>query len=232
MAAKRTSELIPLCHPIALTDVGVEITPDRAVGALRIRATAATIGADGRGDGGPHRGVRGGADRLRHGQGRGPQGGDPLVRLLEKSGGKSGEWHRPDASAARQPRRPARPHGRPRSAAAWLMGRRGPRRGGGAQAVESPALRADGQRRGRGGCPRRRERRARWRPAWRAGCEVDRAVVPDEPDHVAWRPSAAVGARSRAWSSDAPAAPVSGPRDRTPQALAPCSTSRSRASAR
>src|SRR3954454_5492260 len=29
MAAKRTSELIPLCHPLALSKVSVDITPDR-----------------------------------------------------------------------------------------------------------------------------------------------------------------------------------------------------------
>src|SRR5512143_2088205 len=38
MGAKRTSELIPLCHPLSLTDIVVAITPDRAEGALRIRA--------------------------------------------------------------------------------------------------------------------------------------------------------------------------------------------------
>ena len=42
MGAKRTSDLIPLCHPIALTDTLVEITPDRAAGVVRIRATAAS----------------------------------------------------------------------------------------------------------------------------------------------------------------------------------------------
>jgi cyclic pyranopterin phosphate synthase len=40
MAAKRTSELIPLCHPIALTSVEVEITPDG--GDILITATAET----------------------------------------------------------------------------------------------------------------------------------------------------------------------------------------------
>ena len=35
MAAKRTADLIPLCHPIALTDLVVAVTPDRAVGVLR-----------------------------------------------------------------------------------------------------------------------------------------------------------------------------------------------------
>ena len=47
MGGKRTSELIPLCHPIPLTDLVVEITPDRATGGLRIRATAATVAPTG-----------------------------------------------------------------------------------------------------------------------------------------------------------------------------------------
>jgi cyclic pyranopterin phosphate synthase len=47
MAAKKTSELIPLCHPIALTDLVVEITPERAGPGVRIRATAATVGPTG-----------------------------------------------------------------------------------------------------------------------------------------------------------------------------------------
>ena len=45
MAAKRTSDLIPLCHPIALTSVTVEIAPDAA--GLRVRASAKTKGATG-----------------------------------------------------------------------------------------------------------------------------------------------------------------------------------------
>lgn len=47
MGAKRTSELIPLCHPLALTDLVVSITPDRTAGVLRIRAEAATTGQTG-----------------------------------------------------------------------------------------------------------------------------------------------------------------------------------------
>ena len=47
MAAKRTSELIPLCHPLPLTDLVVAVTPDRAAGLLRIRAEAATTGPTG-----------------------------------------------------------------------------------------------------------------------------------------------------------------------------------------
>src|SRR5438034_5736924 len=47
MGGKRTSDLIPLCHPIALTDLVVTVTPDRAAGALRVRAEAATVGPTG-----------------------------------------------------------------------------------------------------------------------------------------------------------------------------------------
>ena len=37
MAAKRTHELIPLAHPLALTSVAVEITPDDALPGVRVR---------------------------------------------------------------------------------------------------------------------------------------------------------------------------------------------------
>jgi len=45
MAAKKTSELIPLCHPIALSKVGIDFTPK--ANAIHIRATAKTIGPTG-----------------------------------------------------------------------------------------------------------------------------------------------------------------------------------------
>lgn len=47
MAAKRTSELIPLCHTLMLTRVAVEITPDAASGSLQIEATVRTTGKTG-----------------------------------------------------------------------------------------------------------------------------------------------------------------------------------------
>jgi len=47
MAAKRTSELIPLCHPLMLSRVAVEIAPDPANNALRIEATVRTTGKTG-----------------------------------------------------------------------------------------------------------------------------------------------------------------------------------------
>jgi cyclic pyranopterin phosphate synthase len=92
MAAKRTHELIPLCHPLLLTGVEVEINPDEALPGLRVRARARVKGATG---------VEMEAltavtvacltiydmakavDRGMRIEG---------VRLIEKSGGKSGLW--------------------------------------------------------------------------------------------------------------------------------------------
>ncbi len=42
MGAKRTSELIPLCHPLPLDDCQVEITPDWDAGEIRIHCRAET----------------------------------------------------------------------------------------------------------------------------------------------------------------------------------------------
>ncbi|MEL7098961.1 MAG: cyclic pyranopterin monophosphate synthase MoaC [Pseudomonadota bacterium] len=47
MAAKRTSDLIPLCHPLPITKVAVDITPDAALPGLRIAATVKTTGQTG-----------------------------------------------------------------------------------------------------------------------------------------------------------------------------------------
>jgi cyclic pyranopterin phosphate synthase len=47
MAAKRTSELIPLCHPLPLTQVTVELEPDPGLPGVRITAQARTVGKTG-----------------------------------------------------------------------------------------------------------------------------------------------------------------------------------------
>ena len=74
MAAKRTSELIPLCHPIALTHVGVDIAPTRT--RLSDHGDRAHDGADRRGDGGADGRVSGGAHHLRHAESRRSRDGD------------------------------------------------------------------------------------------------------------------------------------------------------------
>ncbi|MEO9573826.1 MAG: cyclic pyranopterin monophosphate synthase MoaC [Tateyamaria sp.] len=47
MAAKRTSDLIPLCHPLPITKVAVDLEPDAALPGLRITATVKTTGQTG-----------------------------------------------------------------------------------------------------------------------------------------------------------------------------------------
>jgi cyclic pyranopterin phosphate synthase len=92
MAAKRTAELIPLCHPIAITAVSIDITPTdqgasvRATVATRDRTgvemeamTAASVAALTVYD--MIKGVERGAYV-------------DAIRLVAKSGGRSGEWKR------------------------------------------------------------------------------------------------------------------------------------------
>ncbi|HRO15556.1 MAG TPA: cyclic pyranopterin monophosphate synthase MoaC [Paracoccus sp. (in: a-proteobacteria)] len=47
MGAKRTAELIPLCHPLPLDKATVDLTPDPALPGIRITATARTTGRTG-----------------------------------------------------------------------------------------------------------------------------------------------------------------------------------------
>jgi cyclic pyranopterin phosphate synthase len=47
MAAKKTHELIPLCHPLLLTKISVDIEPDEALPGLRVTALARVTGKTG-----------------------------------------------------------------------------------------------------------------------------------------------------------------------------------------
>jgi cyclic pyranopterin monophosphate synthase len=47
MAAKRTADLIPLCHPLPLSKVALKITPDTALPGFRIFAEVRTMGVTG-----------------------------------------------------------------------------------------------------------------------------------------------------------------------------------------
>jgi cyclic pyranopterin phosphate synthase len=47
MAAKRTHELVPLCHPLLLTKVSIDIEPDATLPGLRVRALARVTGKTG-----------------------------------------------------------------------------------------------------------------------------------------------------------------------------------------
>jgi cyclic pyranopterin phosphate synthase len=92
MAAKRTSELVPLCHPLPLSRVALELTADEALPGVRIEATVGTTGRTG---------VEMEAltavsvaaltvyDMLKAAEKGMEIGG---IRLLLKEGGKSGRW--------------------------------------------------------------------------------------------------------------------------------------------
>jgi len=47
MAAKKTADLIPLCHPLPITKVALELTPDPGLPGIRIEATVKTSGQTG-----------------------------------------------------------------------------------------------------------------------------------------------------------------------------------------
>ncbi|MEO1311135.1 MAG: cyclic pyranopterin monophosphate synthase MoaC [Pseudomonadota bacterium] len=47
MGAKRTSDLVPMCHPLPLSSIKVRIEPDAALPGLRVEAIAKTVGKTG-----------------------------------------------------------------------------------------------------------------------------------------------------------------------------------------
>ncbi len=99
MGGKRTSDLIPLCHPIALTDLLVTVTPDRVAGGLRVRAEAATTGPTGvEMEALTAASV---AALTAYDMVKGVERGVEIrsVHLVSKSGGQRGEWHRPSDRA-------------------------------------------------------------------------------------------------------------------------------------
>lgn len=92
MGAKRTSDWIPLCHPLPLSHVGVEIEIEER--AIRVRVTAETTAATGvemEALTGVSAGLLTLYDMLK-GQDRAMTLGD--ICLLEKSGGRSGHFTR------------------------------------------------------------------------------------------------------------------------------------------
>lgn len=94
-AAKRTSELIPLCHPLALSHIGVDFSADRRDGTVRCVATVATVGPTGV----EMEALTAVAAALLtiydmcKAVDRGMRLED--IRLLEKKGGRSGHWVAP-----------------------------------------------------------------------------------------------------------------------------------------
>ncbi len=93
-AAKRTSELIPLCHPLALSFVGVEGSVDVEAGEIELIAEARTTGPTGvEMEALTAASV---AALTVYDMVKGVQRGAEIasVALLAKSGGRSGDWRR------------------------------------------------------------------------------------------------------------------------------------------
>jgi len=93
-AAKRTSELIPLCHPLALSYVGVDATIDTVSGEIALTAEARTTGPTGvEMEALTAASV---AALTVYDMVKGVERGATIerVELLEKAGGRSGEWRR------------------------------------------------------------------------------------------------------------------------------------------
>ncbi len=94
MAAKRTADLVPMCHPLSLTHVAVEFEVDSSANAIECTVTAETTGQTGV----EMEALTGVQISLLtiydmcKAVDRGMVISD--VRLLEKSGGKSGHWKR------------------------------------------------------------------------------------------------------------------------------------------
>jgi cyclic pyranopterin phosphate synthase len=90
--AKRTSELIPLCHPIALTKVSVDFAIDGEANSGALPGAGGVFRSHWRRDGSALRRQYRLADDLRHVQGSRSRHAHRKHRLLEKIGGKSGHW--------------------------------------------------------------------------------------------------------------------------------------------
>ena len=93
-AAKRTAELIPLCHPLALTFVDVSATVDAGAGTVTLVAEARTSGQTGvEMEAMTAAAV---AALTVYDMVKGAERGVVVreVALLEKAGGRSGEWSR------------------------------------------------------------------------------------------------------------------------------------------
>lgn len=100
MAAKKTPELIPLCHPLAITHAGIEIAPQPDGRTLQITSTAKTTGQTGV----EMEALTGASvaaltvyDMVKAID---KSAVIESIRLLAKSGGKSGDYHAPEHETA------------------------------------------------------------------------------------------------------------------------------------
>jgi cyclic pyranopterin phosphate synthase len=97
MAAKRTADLVPLCHPLPLDAVDIVVSPDGVLPGLRVEATVRTTASTGV----EMEAITAVSVTLitLYDMAKGLEKGMVIgeISLLEKSGGRSGRWVRPPA---------------------------------------------------------------------------------------------------------------------------------------
>jgi cyclic pyranopterin phosphate synthase len=102
-AAKRTADWIPLCHPLALTSVRLDLLIDAGRGGVAVRAEVETVGPTGvemealTAVAGAALTLYDMAKAVDRGMTIGP------IELLEKEGGRSGTWRKPATASAPAP---------------------------------------------------------------------------------------------------------------------------------
>ena len=119
MAAKRTPDILPLCHPIVLAGADVEVACDESVGLVRIEARVHAVERTGV-EMEALTAAMAAALTIYDMAKRIDRGMEVVsVRLVHKSGGRSGEWNRSDEAPQPRPNEPLTPPPR----AAKKMGR-------------------------------------------------------------------------------------------------------------
>jgi len=98
MAAKRTSEMIPLCHPISLSDIAIDFTLDESLPGVRVESHARTTGQTGV----EMEALTAAAVALLtiYDMAKAIDRGMTIggISLVEKSGGASGDWTRSEVA--------------------------------------------------------------------------------------------------------------------------------------
>ena len=94
MAAKRTPDLIPMCHPIGVHGVEVEVDPDAAEGVVRVQVTVRTADRTGVEMEALTAAAVACLTIVDMTKSLDPRASIEGVEVVSKSGGKTGDWHR------------------------------------------------------------------------------------------------------------------------------------------
>jgi cyclic pyranopterin phosphate synthase len=109
MAAKRTPDILPLCHPIVIAGADVDVACDESAGVVRIEARVHAVERTGV-EMEALTAAMAAALTIYDMAKRHDRGMEVVsVRLVHKSGGRSGEWHRENEAPQPRPNQPLTP---------------------------------------------------------------------------------------------------------------------------